>query len=161
MQKPAKNITIKLEIESHKLITEIVKRTGETRVDLFKRIIASDHKRILNGESLNESVSKRIENISATLNEILPLVRKTSEDTMAVREGAGRIYCAVLFSLKELFRMIHLMSGCFMNMTTLTKDQLSPINDGAHQDATITYGRAFKLLSDLPPKEILEILRKK
>jgi hypothetical protein len=161
MQKPAKNITIKLEIESHKLITEIVKRTGETKVDLFKRIIASDHKRILNGESLNESVNKRIEDISATLNEILPHVRKTSEDTSAVREGAGRIYCAVLFSLKELLRMIHLMCGCFMNMTTLTKDQLSTINDSAHQDATNTYGNAFKLLSDLPPREIFEMLRKK
>lgn len=51
MSIPSKTISVDISIEAHKYIAEIVKRTGETKVKLFERIIQSEYKRIMNNEN--------------------------------------------------------------------------------------------------------------
>jgi len=156
-----KVISVRLATDQQNMIAEIVKRTGETKVSLFERIIAADHKRIINGETLNESVHKQLEELSQTVNEMIPIIKKTSDNTNSIREGVSRIYCSVLFNLKELLRTMHFISGCFSKTSLLRNEQLSIISTDADTESINSYNAIFKILSDSNPKDILEMLRKK
>lgn len=161
MSVPSKKITVDISIDAHKYVAEIVKRTGETKVKLFERIIQSEYKRIMNNESVPDAVNKQLESVSSKLDEAIESSKKGAENSAAIRDGSNKIYCSVLLSIKELFRTMHFLSGCFSNISLLPKEQLSIISSKADQDASESFAAIYKMLNELQPKAIVDTLRKK
>lgn len=161
MQKAVKTISVDLDIETHKLIETITKRTGETKVGLFKRMINNEHNRIINGQSLNESIGIQLDKIIGSINEINVTTKKNVEMINSLREGANRIYCSVLLVIKEMFRTMHFISGAFLKTSLHQKEQLSIISNTADSDATDSFNVVYKILNESQPKDIVDILRKK
>ena len=70
MSKTTKTLSVDLSLETHNYIAEILKRTGEKRVELFRRIISNEYNRIMNGQSLNETISTQINTLLIAMDEI-------------------------------------------------------------------------------------------
>jgi predicted regulator of amino acid metabolism with ACT domain len=149
MSKTTKTLSVDLSLETHNYIAEILKRTGEKRVELFRRIISNEYNRIMNGQSLNE-----------TMDEIDPITKKIAENGNSLREGANRIYCSVLFVIKELLRTMHFISGALSNTSLLSKEQLSMLSVNADNEASKSFKSINKILNENQPKDIVEILKK-
>jgi hypothetical protein len=142
------------------MIREIVNRTGETRVALFERIIVSDYKRIMNGESISDSINKNLESILGTLNSLNPIINKASDDSTAVRNGANTILTGIFFIMKEMFRTMHFLGKFHSKTSALDAKQMSIISDGANIDAAKSFNIFFKTLTESKPKEVVEFLSK-
>lgn len=156
-----KTVSSRLSSEHRKMIAEIVKRTGETRSSLFERIIDSEHRRVMNGESVSESLAKNIETISETMKQLQPILKETAKNSKESLNAASSIYCGTLFALKELFRSIYISAGCFSNTSLLRGDQLSIIIDEADTEATKRFADSFKMLRDLKANDLFSMLLKK
>jgi len=154
--------SVKLPSDHIKIIKEIVKRTGETKTDLFQRIIETEYKRITTGASISDdSNAKQLEEIKQTLLELSPIIKKNSETSQSILDGVNKIYCGVLFALKEIFRIMHFTSRTFAESSLLQKSQLAIIIDNSNQDANNTYASVYKILSESKPRDIVETLRNK
>ena len=160
MSKTTKTLSVDLSLETHNYIAEILKRTGEKRVDLFRRIILNEHNRIMNGLPLDETISNQIDKLLIAMDEIDPITKKNAETCNSLREGANRIYCSVLFVIKELLRTMHFVSGALSNTSLLSKEQLSMLSDNADNDASNSFKSIYKILNENQPKDIVEILKK-
>lgn len=160
MGKTTKTVSIDLDIDSLKYISEIVKRTGETKVDLFTRIVASEHKRVINGESVSESVNKNLESILSILNKVAPQIEKAADDSAAVRKGANKILNGINFIMKELFRTMHFISKMFTKISGLDAAQMSKISNDTNVDSVKSFNIFYDTLAQSSSKEILDILSK-
>jgi len=155
------NFSVKLPSEHVKIISEIIKRTGEQRTDLFQRLIVSEHKRINSGESIAEQSNAKLESVIKSLDEIIPIIKTTSEKTASIYLGTNKIYSAVLFVLKELFRTIHFITQTFAESSLLRKEQLTIIINNSNQEATISFDNINEILNKSKASEILSILKTK
>jgi hypothetical protein len=160
MSKTTKTLSVDLSLETHNYIAEILKRTGEKRVELFRRIISNEYNRIMNGQSLNETISTQINTLLIAMDEIYPITKKIAENGNSLREGANRIYCSVLFVIKELLRTMHFISGALSNTSLLSKEQLSMLSVNADNEASKSFKSINKILNENQPKDIVEILKK-
>ncbi len=160
MKKTGKTITVDLQAENHKAISEIVKRTGESRVELINRVINSEYKRIINGETVSEATNRKLDEMSNAVSEILELSKNTSESGKLLREGINKVYCAILFSLKELFRTMHYIARCFSHNALLTNDKLTIINSDSDKEAANSFNSVLRILNESKPVEIIDFLKK-
>lgn len=154
-------VSTRLSPDHQKMINEIVRRTGETRVDLFERIVAQEHKRITNEESSSQSQAGNVDSIAQSIRDLVPLLKETSKNTKESLNAAASIYSGTLFTLKELFRSISISAACFSNTSLLRSDQLSIITKEADDEATTKFADAFKMLRDLKANDLFSILLKK
>jgi hypothetical protein len=161
MAKVTKTLSTDLDLKVHKKIKEIINRTGERKVELIERLISSEHERITNGSSESGENKLQSESFSQMISELSNLIKKNSDSTNSIREGANRIYCAVLIALKELIRTMHFISGVYSGSALLNKEQISNISYSADQEAINTFSAIFSILTESHPKEIVEMLQRK
>jgi hypothetical protein len=154
-----KTVSVDISSENQEFISKILIRTGETKVDLFNRLVASEYKRIVDGDMLPENINSNIESLSKTINDIVPVLNKVAEVSSATREGANKVYVAVLVVLKELIRSIYILNGAFSKSSLLKSEQLTIISSDADKEATNTFNKAFKLLSEERPLDVIDALR--
>lgn len=163
--KGTKTIGVALEPNFHSMINEIIDRTNESKVDFFKRLIASEYKKVINREVSDDSsssvVSKQLDELKILLNEIIPVVKDTSETTISLKSGMNKIYCSVLFVLKELFRSGHYFKNVFSNTSLIKKENLSIIETSTDKETTSSFVTSYKIINEFQPKEIVEYLRNK
>ncbi len=163
--KGTKTIGVALELKFHTMFEDIIKRTNESKVDFFKRIITSEYKKVINREELNNSssgdISKELEDIKKLINEVIPIVKETSETTLSLKTGMNKIYCSVLFVLKELFRSSHYFKNVFSNTSLLKNEQLTIIDTSTDKETINSFSASYKIINEFQPKEIVEYLRNK
>jgi hypothetical protein len=152
--------SVKIKPEYNKKINDIIKRTGETKSDLFQRMIESESKRIVNGESISDSINKNLESILGTLNKVAPMISKTSDDSSAVRNGANTILSGIFFIMKEMFRTMHFLAKFYSKTSGLDAKQISIISNDANVDASKSFNMFFKTLTESKPKEVVEFLNR-
>jgi predicted DNA-binding protein len=152
--------SVKMKAEYGKKIRDLVKRTGETRSDLFQRIIDCEVKRVTNGESISESINKNLESILGTFDRISPLIDKSASDSSAVRNGANTILSGIFFIMKEMFRTMHFLAKFYSKTSGLDTKQISAISNDANIDAAKSFNMFFKTLTESKPKDIVDYLAK-
>ena len=125
--------SVKMKAEYGKKIRDLVKRTGETRSDLFQRIIDCEVKRVTNGESISESINKNL---------------------------ANTILSGIFFIMKEMFRTMHFLAKFYSKTSGLDTKQISAISSDANIDAAKSFNLFFKTLTESKPKDIVDYLAK-
>lgn len=156
-----KTVSVDLSSESQIFIKEILKRTGEKKVDLFNRLIASEHNRVINGESIPEVMNKKIQEISQSLNDAIPILNKISESSSSSRDGIAKTFVSNLVVLKELIKFMYFMTAAFKETSLLKPEQLSIINNDAIRQATDNFNSLFSLISESKSLAVIEMLKGK
>jgi acyl carrier protein phosphodiesterase len=108
-----KQMPVKVEIEIHKMLNEIVKKTGESKKDIIVRLIKSDHKRITEGQSIPESLNKAVSSIAEKINAVSNDLPKVVENTTAIRNASNRFYSMMMYFMKEHYRSTSAMQLAF------------------------------------------------
>jgi len=152
--------SVKMKTDYGKKVRDIIKRTGETRSDLFQRIIDSEMKRVTNGESISDSINRNLESILGTFDKISPLIDKAANDSSAVRNGANTILSGIFFIMKEMFRTMHFLAKFYSKTSGLDTKQISAISNDANIDAAKSFNMFFKTLTESKPKDIVDYLAK-
>lgn len=155
MKVATKTFSTDLSIDSHRMIREIIKRTGETKVKLFDRLIKNEFEK---GEQNFVIDVNYLSELKTVLEELKSENIKQFELVKLIRESMNKIYCSVLFLLKELFRTMHFIKGIFLQTSLLTPEKLTILNSKIDQETNESFKPAFKVLNDSKPIEIIDLL---
>ena len=116
---------IQFEEHQEKMISEIIRRTGERKVDFFKRIVETEHTRIMQGSSITESVNANLGMLLAQIKETNSAMKTLIDNTKATRDGVNTIFPATLFLMRELYRLTHFIVNVFIKNGMLQPQQMT------------------------------------
>jgi hypothetical protein len=144
-----------------KMFEEIIKRTGESKIDLFKRLIKGESKRIEEGLSIPETVNSNLIQLLDQMNKTSSVLRGIADDSQATREGVNRVFSITIFLMRELYRLTHFFANVFIKSSLLLQgSKTQEIVAESNADAAQSFNTFYSTVMNTPSKEIVELLKK-
>jgi predicted DNA-binding protein len=151
-------LSIRLEIEYHHKIEEIIKKTGEPKALFFRRIIDNAYRiSVMNDytmEQLNKNMVRLLElNIDERIN---TLNDKTDSIIGFLQEINFKLFSGLATTVKKIFKAIYYLRGLFFyyNKIELDEDALRSIN---HESEKLTDGSFSKFYQAFNSNDIENI----
>jgi hypothetical protein len=160
MAKIVKKISFDLDLDSHKTIQKIIKSTGESKVNLLKRLMSAELERINRGPSVSQSTESAIDQFKSAIEELKSTLEKISKNTGSIRDGENKVYCSVLNLIKDQFRLNSFIVSAFSQMSLLQPKQISIIKEDSDKNASEYFNMFFNMINSATPVEIVENLKK-
>lgn len=160
-RKDAKLFAAALDLDGHKLANAIMKRTGETKVELIARMIKEEHNRIINGETVSDSINTKLEEIIRVVSGINPKLSETQSELKSLRDGITKVFNIVAFIMKELFRFHSSASKVFARLTLKDNQSLSTLAREADTEAAESFSSTFEPVIKSNSVDLVNTLMKK
>ena len=151
---------IRFEDRQEKMVLEIIRRTGERKVDLFKRLVESEHSRIIEGLSINETMNEHLGTLLAQIKGTNSTMKTVLDNTKASRDGVNMIFPVTLFLMRELYRLTHFLVNSFMKNGMLQSQHIPPLVAESNAQALQSFNNFYHTIMNTPSKGIVDLLRK-
>lgn len=139
-----KILGIRADKTTRDLFDMIGKKTGESKKDIFKRLIEAEHKKIKDGQSIPDSIQTNVESIENMVKLISKDFPKTFENTSATRSAANTLYAMAIYMMKEIYRLSSSMHIIFMKAGTINASNSNAIS----QDSDRLAAKQFNIFLD-------------
>ena len=159
-EKQNKGTFLIFEATHMKMIEEIIKRTGETKIGLFKRLLKSESKRIEEGLSISETVNSNLGLLLDQMNKTSLALRGIADDSKATRDGLNKIFSITIFLMKELYRLTHFIANVFIRGSLLQGSKMNEIVTESNAEAAQSFNNFYSTVMNAPSKGIVELLKK-
>jgi len=159
MKAPSKALTVDLKICNHDNLTKIAIKTGESKVEIINRLVEEEALKRESPIGIISDNSKYDEVIKIS-NEILQLVSKSNRNSETIIDAINRVYCGLLFTIKELFRLIHWNNNFLSRSKLHSKDELIIIDKDTQLESLKSFNNTCKVLEQMKPIEIVDSLKK-
>jgi hypothetical protein len=142
------------------MVSEVIKRTGERKVDFFKRIVETEHTRIMQGSSITESVNETLGMLLAQIKETNSAMKTLLDNTKATRDGVNTIFPATLFLMRELYRLTHFIVNVFIKNGMLQPQQMTAFIAESNAQACQSFIAFYHTVMNTSSKGIVDLLKK-
>ena len=153
-------IFIRFDEKHAEMISEAIKRTGERKVDFFKRIVETEHNRIGQGLSISETMNATLGTLLAQTKEANTTMKTLLENTKASREGVNTIFPVTLFLMRELYRLTHFIVNIFMKNGILQPQQITALIAESNAQACQSFNNFYNTTLNTTSKGIVDLLKK-
>jgi hypothetical protein len=153
-------IFIRFDEKHAEMISEAIKRTGERKVDFFKRIVETEHNRIEQGLSISETMNDTLGTLLAQTKESNSTMNTLLENTKASRDGVNTIFPVTLFLMRELYRLTHFLVNTFMKNGTLQPQQITALIAESNTQASQSFNNFYITVMNTTSKGIVDLLKK-
>lgn len=153
-------IFIRFDEKHAKMVSETIKRTGERKVDFFKRIVETEHTRIEQGLSISETMNETLGTLLAQTKESNSIMKTIIENTKASRDGANTIFPVTLFLMRELYRLTHFLVNALMKNGIVQPQQLTALVAESNTQASQSFTSFYHTIMNTPSKGIVDFLKK-
>ena len=151
---------IRFKEPQEKMIVEILKRTGERKVDFFKRLVESEHSRIMESPQINETINENIGMLLDQIKETNSSMKAIFDNTKASREGVNMIFPVTLFIMREQYRLTHFIVNIFMKNGTVQPQQITRLVSESNEQARQSFNNFYHTVINTSSKGIVDLLRK-
>lgn len=142
------------------MIENIIKKTGETKQDLFKRLIREESKRIEDKFSFSETINSNLGQMLAQMYELSLGLKTIAGDSKATREGVNKVFSITIFLMKEMYRLTHFFANVFINASLLQGSKMNEIVSETNAEAVQSFNGFYETVMNTTSKEIVELLNK-
>jgi hypothetical protein len=142
------------------MISDVIKRTGERKVDFFKRIVETEHTRIMQGTSIPESVNETLGMLLAQIKETNSTMKTLLDNTKATRDGVNTIFPATLFLMRELYRLTHFIVNAFIKNGVVQPQQMTAFITESNAQACQSFNAFYHTVMNTSSKGIVDLLKK-
>jgi len=97
------------------MISSIIGKTGESKKAFLERVIAEEHKKLSEGQSIPGALHRNVEALSEMIKPISTGLPNVIEDTTILRNAANRLYSISMYLMKELYRTTSAMQVTFIH----------------------------------------------
>ena len=156
-----KGTFFRLELKHFEMIAEILKKTGETKQDLFKRLLLTESKRIEEGLSISEIINSNLVLLLEHKKETTAALSSVAEDSKVIRDGVNKIFSITIFLMRELYRLTHFFANVFIRSSLITPgSKFQGIIEESNAEAAQSFNNFYSTIMNLPSKGIVELLKK-
>lgn len=152
-----KRTSYDVSLSNLKNISEIIKRTGESKKDLINRLIMTEHKKHFG--TINEKEEYSDENLKVT-KELIEKINSIDRKTEVTINAVNKIYCSISFVLKELIRANHLIKNFFYRTSLIKEPEINIALKNSNENCTKEFNGACEILDKMKPVEIINLLKK-
>jgi hypothetical protein len=159
--KRRKGAYFEIELQYIETMEKIVKKTGETKLDLFKRLLLSESKRIEEGLSMSETINSNLVLLLEHKKETTAALSSVAEDSKVIRDGVNKIFSITIFLMRELYRLTHFFANVFIRSSLITPgSKFQGIIEESNAEAAQSFNNFYSTIMNLPSKGIVELLKK-
>jgi hypothetical protein len=158
--KRLRGMFFRIELKHVEMIEKIIRKTGETKLDLFKRLIREESKRIEERLSFSDTINSNLGQMLAQLYEISLAMKDIAEDSKATREGMNKVFSITIFLMKEVYRLTHFFANVFINASLLQGPKMNEIVSETNAEAVQSFNNFYETVMNTPSKGVVELLKK-
>ena len=138
----------------------MIKRTGERKVDFFRRLVESEHSRIMNGPAVDQTMNQNIGMLLAQIKEMNSSMKTLLDNTKASRDGVNTIFPATLFLMRELYRFTHFIVNALLKNGLLQPQNMTALVAESNAQACQSFNTFYHTIINTSSKGIVDFLKK-
>jgi hypothetical protein len=160
-KKRRKGTFFEIELRHQEMMQKIIRHTGETKVELFKRLLTAEAKRIEEGLSIPESINTNLGLVLDQMKATSLALKGIADDSKASREGLNKVFSITIFLMRELYRLTHFFANVFIRSSLITPgSKFQGIIEESNEEAAQSFNNSYETKMNTPSKGIVELLKK-